>query len=408
MNLKLTKIYFSVQDYLMILFGTLLYGFGFNAFILSNEIVTGGVSGICALIFFASNGLIPVSVSYFVINVALLVVALKILGLKFLIKTIFGVFSLSASLSLFEWLLKGQPILHDQPFMAIIIGAFMCGAGLGLVFSANGSTGGTDIIGAVINKYKNISIGRILLFCDFFIISSSFFLFHNVDKIVFGFVEMVISNYVLDMVLNGNRQSVQFLIFSQKYDEIADRIIHELGRGCTILDGEGGYSRKPVKVVVLLAKKSESVSIFQIVSVHKGGGDAELGQGVLQQIVTTAVDGLLSYDVVTGLSQCLDGVGDGSCTGSSSQSSHAAFQSGNALLEHILGGVGQTAVDVAGVCQTEAVRSVLAVAEHIGSGLVNGHCAGIGRGIGLLLANVQLKGLKFIVRHCSIPLSLNF
>ena len=215
----------------MILFGTLLYGFGFNAFILSNEIVTGGVSGICALIFFASNGLIPVSVSYFVINVALLVVALKILGLKFLIKTIFGVFSLSASLSLFEWLLKGQPILHDQPFMAIIIGAFMCGAGLGLVFSA----------------------------------SSSFFLFHNVDKIVFGFVEMVISNYVLDMVLNGNRQSVQFLIFSQKYDEIADRIIHELGRGCTILDGEGGYSRKPVKVVVLLAKKSESVSIFRIV-----------------------------------------------------------------------------------------------------------------------------------------------
>ena len=245
MNLKLTKIYFSVQDYLMILFGTLLYGFGFNAFILSNEIVTGGVSGICALIFFASNGLIPVSVSYFVINVALLVVALKILGLK--------------------WLLKGQPILHDQPFMAIIIGAFMCGAGLGLVFSANGSTGGTDIIGAVINKYKNISIGRILLFCDFFIISSSFFLFHNVDKIVFGFVEMVISNYVLDMVLNGNRQSVQFLIFSQKYDEIADRIIHDLGRGCTILDGEGGYSRKPVKVVVLLAKKSESVSIFRIV-----------------------------------------------------------------------------------------------------------------------------------------------
>ena len=100
MNLKLTKIYISVQDYLMILFGTLLYGFGFNAFILSNEIVTGGVSGICALIFFASNGLIPVSVSYFVINVALLVVALKILGLKFLIKTIFGVFSLSASLSL--------------------------------------------------------------------------------------------------------------------------------------------------------------------------------------------------------------------------------------------------------------------------------------------------------------------
>ena len=123
--------------------------------------------------FFASNEIIPVSVSYFVINVVLLLAALKILGLKFLIKTIFGVFSLSASLSFFEWLLKGQPLLHDQPFMSIIIGAFLCGAGLGLVFSANGSTGGTDIVGAIVNKYKNISIGRALLFCDFIIIGSS-------------------------------------------------------------------------------------------------------------------------------------------------------------------------------------------------------------------------------------------
>lgn len=265
MNLKLNKVYFSVQDYLMILFGTLLYGFGFNAFILSNEIVTGGVSGICALIFFASKEMIPVSLSYFVINVGLLVIALKILGFKFLIKTIFGVLSLSASLSFFEWLMERHPLLPNEPFMSIIIGGLLCGSGLGLVFSANGSTGGTDIIGAVVNKYKNISIGRILLFCDFIIISSSFLLFHNVEKIVFGFVEMLVSNYVLDLVLNGNRQSVQFFIFSQKYDEIADRIIHELGRGCTILDGVGGYSHKPVKVVVLLAKKSESVSIFRLV-----------------------------------------------------------------------------------------------------------------------------------------------
>lgn len=262
---KFNKVYFSVQDYLMIVFGTLLYGFGFNAFILSNEIVTGGLSGVCALIFFATKGLIPVSASYFIINVGLLIAALKILGFKFMVKTIFGVFALSASLSFFEWLFGGQPLLHDQPFMSIIIGAFLCGTGLGLVFSANGSTGGTDIVGAIVNKYKNISIGRALLLCDFLIISSSYLLFHDIEKIVFGFVEMFVSNYILDLVLNGNRQSVQFLIFSQKYDEISDRIIHDLGRGCTILDGVGGYSRKPVKVVVLLAKKSESVAIFRLV-----------------------------------------------------------------------------------------------------------------------------------------------
>ena len=265
MKLVNNKIYFAVQDYLMILLGTLLYGFGFNAFILSNEIVTGGVSGICALIFFASNELIPVSVSYFVINVILLLVALKLLGFKFLIKTIFGVLSLSASLSFFEWFLKGQPLLPNEPFMSIIIGAFLCGSGLGLVFSGNGSTGGTDIIGAVINKYKNISIGRAMLFCDFFIIGSSYFLFHDVTKIVFAFVEMVVSNYMLDQIVNGNRESVQFFIFSEKYEEISERIIRDMDRSCTILDGHGGYTKKPMKVLLVIVRKSESVTIFRFI-----------------------------------------------------------------------------------------------------------------------------------------------
>ena len=116
------KIYYFIHDYLMIVFGTLLYGFGFNAFILSNEIVTGGLSGLCALIFFATNGLIPVSVSYFIINAGLLLLALKVLGLKYLIKTIVGVISLSASFSFFEWLLQGYDLLPNEPFMAILIG----------------------------------------------------------------------------------------------------------------------------------------------------------------------------------------------------------------------------------------------------------------------------------------------
>lgn len=260
---QIRKGYVYAQDYLIIVVGTLLYGFGFNGFILSNEIVTGGVSGISALIFFATN--IPVSVSYFLINVVLLAIAFKILGLKFLIKTIFGVICLSLSLSFFEWLFGGTPIIKDQVFMSIIIGGVLCGTGLGLIFSANGSTGGTDILAAIINKYKNVSIGTGLLLFDFLIISSSYLIFENVDKIVFGFVEMAISNYMLDRIINGNRQSVQFLIFSQKYDEITERILRDLGRGCTLLDGEGGYSKKPTKVVVLLAKKSESLTIFRLI-----------------------------------------------------------------------------------------------------------------------------------------------
>ena len=255
---------YDLRDYLMIIVGTLIYGFGFNGFILSNEIITGGLSGLCALIYFATGQMIPVSVSYFVINILLLAIALKILGLKFLIKTIFGVFSLSASLTLFENIFT-EPIIKNEPFMCIIIGGLLSGTGLGLIFASNGSTGGTDIIGAIITKYKNISIGRAMLMLDFVIIGSSYILFHDVEKIVFGFVEMVVSNYMIDQVVNGSRESVQFFIFSQKHDEIADRIINELGRGCTILDGTGGYSKKPVKVVMVVARKSESVTVFRLV-----------------------------------------------------------------------------------------------------------------------------------------------
>ncbi|MDL2256216.1 YitT family protein [Parabacteroides sp. OttesenSCG-928-K15] len=280
------KIYHHAQDYVIITIGCLLYGFGFNGFILSNEIVTGGLSGIGALIYFATN--IPVSVTYFLVNVILLMIAYKILGLKFLIKTIFGVIALSLSLSLFEILLKGVPILKDQTFMSIIIGGGICGTGLGLIFSANGSTGGTDIIAAIINKYKDVSIGTGMLFVDSIIIGCSYFLFEDVEKVVFGFVEMGINNYVLDRIINSNRQSVQFFIFSQKYDEIVDRILRDMDRGCTLLDGHGGYSQRPIKVVVLLAKKSESLTVFRLV--HEIDPQAFVSQSVVRGVYGEGFD----------------------------------------------------------------------------------------------------------------------
>ncbi|OCW94705.1 YitT family protein [Macellibacteroides fermentans] len=259
---QISQLYYAINDYLLIALGLVLYAFGWTAFILSNEIVTGGVTGICALIFFSTG--LPVSVSYIAINIVLLIIAFKVLGAKYLIKTVFGVVGLSVLLTLFQSVFT-EPILKGEPAMAIVIGGILCGAGLGLIFSGNGSSGGTDIVASIVNKYRNISIGRALIFCDFIIIGSSYFLFHSVDKIVFSFVEMLVCNYVLDMVLNGNRQSVQFFIFSPKYDEICERIISDIGRGCTILDGTGGYSHKSVKVVVVLAKKSESVAIFRLV-----------------------------------------------------------------------------------------------------------------------------------------------
>ena len=161
----------------------------------------------------------------------------------------------------------GKPLLlgTGQDFMACIIGAAMCGVGLGITFNYNGSTGGTDIIAAIVNKYKDVSLGRMIMICDVFIISSCYFIFHDWRRVIFGFVTLFIIGVVLDWIINSARQSVQFFIFSKKYDEIADRIIKDADRGVTVLDGTGWYSKTNVKVLVVLAKKRQSLDIFRLV-----------------------------------------------------------------------------------------------------------------------------------------------
>ena len=141
----------------------------------------------------------------------------------------------------------------------------MCGVGLGIVFNYNGSTGGTDIIAAIVNKYKDVTLGRMIMICDVFIISSCYFIFHDWRRVIFGFVTLFIIGVVLDWIINTARQSVQFFIFSKKYDEIADRIIKDADRGVTVLDGTGWYSKANVKVLVVLAKKRQSLDIFRLV-----------------------------------------------------------------------------------------------------------------------------------------------
>ena len=153
-----------------------------------------------------------------------------------------------------------------------------------------------------------------------------------------------------------------------------------------------------------------TLDLSQVVGIDEGRLDAEGGQGVLQQVGGAAVDGFLGDDVAAVLGQSLDGVVDGSCAGGHCQRGDTALERGNALLKDILGGVGQAAIDVAGILEAKAVCGVLGVMENIGSGLVDGHRTGIGDGIGLLLADVQLKGLKmqFTLAHDKILISVLF
>ncbi|GHT09281.1 membrane protein [Bacteroidia bacterium] len=252
----------EIQDYCVIIFGLILYALGWTGFLLPNGITTGGVTGIGAIVFFATK--IPVALTYFCINGVLLTISIKIFGFKFSIKTIINVLILTFLLSFFQLIIK-EPLVKGEPFMSCILGGVLCGMGLGLVFNFKGSTGGTDIIALLINRYRNISIGKGLLICDLLIICSSYFVFQSIEKIVYGLVVMGVTSYTVDMVLNGARQSVQFFIFSDKSDEIAKKVIEQAHRGCTLLNGTGCYTKNPVKVVVVMAKKTESVTIFRIV-----------------------------------------------------------------------------------------------------------------------------------------------
>lgn len=253
---------FYWKDYVTITIGVMLFALGFTGFIIPNEIVSGGLGGVGLLIKYAFG--IPVYLTFMVINAVLMVIAWFILGKNYVFKSLYGVIGVTVMLAFAEKYIKTSLISAD-PLMASIIGAVCCGAGLGLVYSMNASTGGTDILGAIITKYRYISMGRGLLYIDIFIVSSSFLLFHSLEKIIYGFIVISVMYYTADMVINGARQSVQFIIFSTQYDQIASHITSELKRGCTILDGVGWYSQQPQKVLIVLARKNESTSIFRLV-----------------------------------------------------------------------------------------------------------------------------------------------
>ena len=264
-----SKIGRELKDYVAITLGIMCYALGWAAFLLPYQISTGGVTGISALIYYVTG--IEIQVSYFVINAIFMVFALKILGLKFCIKTLYAIPALTFFLWLFQVLLKDDagylPLLlgPGQEFMALVIGACMTGFGIGFVFIYNGSTGGTDILAWIINKYKDVSLGRLIMYGDIIIISSCYLVFHDWKRVLFGFCVLFIMSVVIDYVVNSNRQSVQFLIFSRKHEEIAETITKELRRGVTLLDGTGWYSKQSIKVVVILAKKNQANEIFRLV-----------------------------------------------------------------------------------------------------------------------------------------------
>lgn len=288
-----------VFDYVMIVLGIMMYAFGFCAFILPHKIVMGGLSGVGTLVYFASNEMIPVAVTQYVLNLLLLAMAYRIVGKTFVIRTIFGATIISLFIGIGETFFMGlgHPILEDMSLSAIL-GAIICGLGVGTVLIHNGSTGGTDIIATMVTKMSNVSIGRVMVITDMVIVTSSLLLPYDgtfaerlevrVPIMVYGYVVTFVASYCADMIVVGNRQAVQFIIFSHQWQTIADSINNDAKRGVTVLDGEGWYSKKPIKILMVWCRKIEAPGIMRLV---KGiDDDAFITQGAVNGVFGKGFD----------------------------------------------------------------------------------------------------------------------
>ena len=266
-NLQATKkLWVSTRDYILIVLGTLLYSVSFMGFILPHKVVIGGVTGLGTLVFFLTG--LPVWVTQYGINLLLLGFAWKMVGKQFVFKTIFGATCLSAFFAITQPLITHyfpDGFVQGEPFMSVVIGGILSGVALGIIFIHNGSTGGTDIVAAIVARHSSLSIGRTMTYVDFCIISSSYALFHNLNTVIYGFVILFLTAFTLDWMINANRQAVQFTIISTKWMQIADAINKQARRGCTVLNGMGWYSKHDLKMLIVVSRIQESITIYRII-----------------------------------------------------------------------------------------------------------------------------------------------
>ncbi|MDR3328787.1 MAG: YitT family protein [Prevotellaceae bacterium] len=264
------KRYFGIlKDYAIISVGLLIYVFAWVAFILPNGLVGGGVGGVGALIYYATG--FEVAYSYLLSNVLLLAVGTKIVGRSFGAKTIYGILF---SAVLLHYLPQAVPATlieqvkseHNLLLWAIVAG-LVEGIGIGVVFLRGGNTGGTDIIALVVNKFKHINPGRVLLYCDIVIIGSSVFLpERTILSVLYGGIMVTVSTYVIDALLVGSKQSMQVLIFSEKHEAIANRVCEAMGRGITLLYAKGWYTQQERCVLLLVVRKYEINAVYRIIN----------------------------------------------------------------------------------------------------------------------------------------------
>ena len=268
--LKKTALTF-VKEYALVSVGVISYALGWTIFLLPNNLVGGGVSGFASILMYATG--IPMGITYFVLNILLLIIGTKILGTGFGGKTIYAIFATSILLSIMPNLIPME-FIHDfavsnGKMICTLMGGIIAGVGIGLTMSQGGSTGGTDIIALVWCKYNPASPGRVILIIDIGIIASSLLFPSYTDNgellplaeklavVVYGLILVTVSGYAVDLYLSGSKQSVQAFIFTKKVAEMADAIAFDMKRGVTVIPAKGWYSKEEKQVIMVVTRKAD-------------------------------------------------------------------------------------------------------------------------------------------------------
>ncbi len=263
----------GLKEFGLIHLGSIIYAFAWVGIIEPAGGIGGGASGLSLLIQYATGGYVPMGISYIVINAVLLAIALATVGKNFGLKTVWGIASISLWLNVLQGVVPPDLLgLAGDKLLSMILAGVVMGISVGLCLLQGGSTGGTDIVAQIINKYRRVAYGKIVIVSDFVIIGSSWFVYrldpaiaNPIAMIIYGYVMIGVFSYTVELVLAGSKQSSQIFILSQNWEAISKQIGAKMHRGVTVLDGMGAYSRQPAKMLVVLCRKVEANNVLRIV-----------------------------------------------------------------------------------------------------------------------------------------------
>ena len=270
--MQIKKLKQEFKSYLLIAMGMLVYAVAAVGFLVPHKIVGGGATGLSTIIYYLSKETVPVGIAYFLINVVLVSIALKVLGPKFGIKTIYAIIIGSTFLSVLQplFLVYFPNGIIDDKFMSAIIAGMLTGIGIAIALAEGGSSGGTDIVAMIVTKYRNVSPGKMIMYSDCGIILCSLLI--NLDDgyqkaiqgVMYGYVMMGVVSYTVDFILTGKKQSAQLFIFTDKYDRVAERITAEVNHGVSVVDCKGWYSKQEKKMLIVVVRKGEATDVLRI------------------------------------------------------------------------------------------------------------------------------------------------